>query len=301
MKNTVARARIKLVSSMCIFGTIGLLRRALPVPSGFLAMLRGLLGSLSLLLWVLLRGGRLSREAVHANLPRLLLSGVLMGFNWILLFEAYRYTTIAVATLCYYMAPLFTLAAAPLVLKERLTLRKALCLTVALLGMVSVSGVARAGFSGTAEWRGAALALAAAVLYATIVLMNKQMRGIGAYDRTIVQLGVAGAVLIPYVAFAEKSLAAVVFTPAVIAFLLVAGLIHTGLAYALYFSSVDFLPAHTLALMSYLDPVVAVLLSALVFREPMTFSEILGAVLILCSAIIAELPAHPQHSEEGSL
>ena len=300
MKNDTARARLALIASMCIFGTIGLLRRALPVPSGFLAMLRGLLGSLSLLLWVLLRGGRLSREAIRANLRRLLLSGVLMGFNWILLFEAYRFTTVATATLCYYMAPIFTLAAAPLVLKERLTPRKALCLAASLLGMVFVSGVARAGFSGAAEWRGVALALASAVLYASIVLMNKQLRGIGAYDRTIVQIGVAGAVLIPYVALTE-GLASVTFTPTVTALLLVTGLIHTGLAYALYFSSVDFLPAHSLALMSYLDPVVAVLLSALVLREPMTFYDILGAVLILCAAIAAELPEHPKHSEEEPL
>ena len=300
MKNGTARARLALVASMCIFGTIGLLRRALPVPSGFLAMLRGLLGSLSLLLWVLLRGGRLSREAIRANLWRLMLSGILNGFNWILMFEAYRHTTIATATLCYYMAPVFTLAAAPIVLKEHLTLRKALCLAAALLGMVFVSGVARTGFSGAAEWRGAALALAAAVLYAVVVLMNKQMRGIGAYDRTIVQIGVAGAVLSPYVALTE-GLASVAFTPAVVVILLVAGLIQTGLAYALYFSSVDFLPAHSLALMSYLDPVVAVLLSALVLREPMTPYDILGAVLILCAAIVAELPEHPKHSEEEAL
>lgn len=301
MKNDTVRARLALVSSMCIFGTIGLLRRALPVPSGFLAMLRGLLGSLSLLLWVLLRGGRLSREAILANLRRLLLSGILMGFNWILLFEAYRYTTIATATLCYYMAPVFTLAAAPILLKERLTRRKTLCLAAALLGMVLVSGAAHAGFSGVSEWRGVALALSSAVLYAAIVLMNKQMRGVGAYDRTIVQLGAAGAVLIPYAALAEKSLAAVVFTPVVTVLLLVAGLIHTGLAYALYFSSVDFLPAHSLALMSYLDPVVAVLLSAFVLREPMTFYEIIGAALILCAAVIAELPERPKHSEEEPL
>lgn len=300
MKNDTARARFALIASMSIFGTIGLLRRALPVPSGFLAMLRGLLGSLSLLLWMLLRGGRPSRGTIRANLRPLLLSGILMGFNWILMFEAYRYTTIAVATLCYYMAPVFTLAAAPIVLKERLTPRKALCLAAALLGMVFVSGVARTGFSGAAEWRGTALALAAAVLYAAIVLMNKRMRGVGAYDRTIMQLGAAGAVLIPYVALTE-SLTAVSFTPAVIVLLLVAGLVHTGLAYALYFSSVDILPAHSLALMSYLDPVVAVLLSAAVLREPMTFYDILGAVLILSAAIIAELSEHPQQSEEECL
>lgn len=297
MKSEVTRARLALIASMCIFGTIGLLRRSLPVPSGFLAMLRGLLGALSLLALVHLRGGRLSGAAIRANLPRLLLSGILMGINWILLFEAYRFTTIAAATLCYYMAPAFTLAAAPLVLREKLTLRKLLCLAVALAGMIFVSGVTRAGFSGASEVRGVALALSAAVLYASIVLMNKKLHGIGALDRTIMQLGVAGLVLIPYVALTED-LSAVAFTPSVVALLLVAGLVHTGLSYALYFSSVDYLPAHTLALLSYLDPLVAVVLSAAVLREPMTLYDILGAALILCAAVAAELPEHSPHKEE---
>lgn len=300
MKNDVSRARLALIASMCIFGTIGLLRRALPVPSGFLAMLRGLLGAAALLLYIRLRGGRLSRKSIRLNLRILLLSGVLLGVNWILLFEAYRFTTIATATLCYYMAPAFTLAAAPLYLRERLTPRKAVCLAVALAGMVFVSGVTRAGFSGAAELRGVALALGAAALYASVVLMNKKLHGIGPLDRTVVQIGVAGAVLIPYVALTED-LSGVAFTPTVVVLLLVAGLVHTGLSYALYFGSVDYLPAHTLALLSYLDPVVAVVLSAVLLREPMTTYDILGAALILCAAIVAELPEHTHPTEEENI
>ncbi len=300
MKNETARARLSLIASMSIFGTIGLLRRALPVPSGFLAMLRGLLGALALLLYVYLRGERLSLAAIRANLVRLLISGTMIGFGWILLFEAYRYTTVATATLCYYMTPVFTLAAAPFVLRERLTPRKLCCLAAALLGMVFVSGVTRAGFSGTSEWRGVLLALGSAVLYAGVVLINKRIHDIRPYDRTIVQIGTAGAVLIPYVLLTEH-IAPGAFTPRIVILLLVAGLIHTGFAYALYFSSVDALPAHTLALLSYLDPVVAVFLSALVLREHMTALDIFGAVLILCAAIIAELPEHPYSTEEEPL
>lgn len=277
---------------MCIFGTIGILRRSLPVPSGFLAMLRGLLGTLSLLLLVRLRGEKLDRSAIRANLWRLCISGALIGVNWILMFEAYRYTTVAVATLCYYMAPIFTLLGAPFVLHERLTPRKGGCVLAALLGMALVSGVLHSGFSlAASEWRGVALALAAAVIYAAVVLINKRVHDVGAYDKTIVQIGVAGAVLIPYVALTED-LSAVSFTPRVIALLLVAGIIHTGCAYALYFSSMDALPAHSLALFSYLDPVIAVALSALLLHEPMTAVEAFGALLILGAAILAELPEH---------
>ena len=287
MKNEVTRARLSLIASMCIFGTIGLVRRYLPVPSGFLAMARGLLGALFLLALVHLRGNRLDRDAIRPMLSRLLLSGAMIGFNWILLFEAYRYTTVAIATLCYYMAPVFILIAVPFVLRERLTLRKALCVLAALLGMALVSGVS--GSAGAADWRGILCGLGAAVLYACVVIVNKFIRYVPAYDKTIVQIGTAGAVLIPYVIVVE-GFSEVHFTPTVVLMLLLTGLVHTGCAYALYFGSIDALSAQTLALLSYLDPVIAILLSALVLRERMTGAQAIGAILILCAAVVAVLP-----------
>ena len=300
MKNEVVRARLSLIGSMCIFGTIGILRRFLPVPSGFLAMFRGVFGTLFLLLLVRLRGGRLSRAAIRANAWRLCISGALIGINWILMFEAYRYTTVATATLCYYMAPVFTLIAAPVFLHERLTLRKFVCVAAALFGMALVSGMSHAGFTGGAEWRGILCALAAALIYAAVVLLNKRVHNIGAYDKTIVQLGTAGAVLIPYVLLTGE-LHQVTLTPLIAVLLLVAGLIHTGCAYSLYFSSMEALPAHTLALVSYLDPVIAVTLSALLLREPMSAEQVCGALLILCAAIVAELPEHKHPIKEEAV
>lgn len=292
-----SRARLALIGSMCIWGTIGLVRRFLPVPSGFLAMTRGLMGAAFLLLLIRLRGNRLSGATVRANLRKLILSGAMIGFNWILLFEAYRFTTVAVAELCYYMAPVFILIAAPFVLRERLTTRKLLCVAAALVGMALVSELHKSGFAGASDWRGILFGLGAAVLYAAVVLLNKRIRGIDALDKTVVQLGAGGLVLIPYVLLTED-LSAVTFTPRVVLLLLVAGLVHTGVAYALYFSSMDALSAHTLALLSYLDPVLAILFSALVLREPMSLIQALGAALILCAAIAAELPDKTSNSVE---
>lgn len=281
------RSRAALLAATCIFGTIGVVRHYLPVPSGFLAMARGLLGAAFLLLLLRVRGRTLSGQAVRGELWKLLLSGAMIGVNWILLFESYRYTTVAVATLCYYMAPVFILLAAPFLLRERLTLRKLVCVAVALLGMALVSGVT--GVSDPPDWRGVLCGLAAAVLYAGVVLVNKYIHGVPAFDKTIVQVGTAGVLLVPYVILTED-LSAIAFTPRTVALLLTAGLLNTGVAYALYFGSIDALPAHTLALVSYLDPVVALLLSVLLLREPMTAATALGAVLILCAAAAAELP-----------
>ncbi len=289
MNAAVTRARLSLIAAMCIWGTIGLVRRFLPVSSGFLAMSRGLMGAAFLLLLIRLRGNRLSAASVRANGALLALSGAMIGFNWILLFEAYRYTTVAIAELCYYMAPVFILIAAPFVLRERLTLRKLLCVAAALVGMALVSELTKTGFAGVGDGRGILFGLSAAALYACVVLLNKRIHGIDALDKTVVQIACAGLVLIPYVLLTED-LSAMTLTPLSVALLLMVGLVHTGLAYALYFGSMEVLPAHTLALLGYLDPVLAILFSALLLREPMSLMQALGAVLILCAAIVAELP-----------
>ena len=281
-------ATFKLTLSMVIFGTIGIFRRYIPLPSSLVAMTRGLIGMLFLLLVMVLRKRGMNRAAVRRKFAMLCLSGAAIGVNWILLFEAYNYTSVATATLCYYLAPMFVILASPLVLREKLTLRKLACVSAALLGMVFVSGVLEA--SGGAGLKGVLLGLGAAVLYASVVLMNKQLGDVPAYDRTIVQLGSSAAVLLPYVLLVEE-VSIEAFTPGVIALLLVVGIVHTGIAYALYFGSLMQLKAQTAAILSYIDPVVAVLLSALVLRENMSLLSGLGAILVLGAAVVSELPS----------
>ena len=282
-------ATFKLTLSMVIFGTIGIFRRDIPLPSSLVAMTRGLIGMLFLLLVMVLRKRGMNRAAVRRKLGMLCLSGAAIGVNWILLFEAYNYTSVATATLCYYLAPMFVILASPLVMGERLTAKKLICVLAALLGMVFVSGVLESG-GGSSDLKGVLLGLGAAVLYASVVLMNKQLGDVPAYDRTIVQLGSSAAVLLPYVLLTED-MGALTFTPNTIGLLLVVGIVHTGIAYALYFGSLMQLKAQTAAILSYIDPVVAVLLSALVLREHMSLLSGLGAVLVLGAAVVSELPS----------
>ena len=282
-------ATFKLTLSMVIFGTIGVFRRYIPLPSSLVAMTRGLTGMLFLLLVMVLRKCGMNRTAVRRKLGLLCLSGAAIGVNWILLFEAYNYTSVATATLCYYLAPMFVILASPLVVGERLTAKKLICVLTALLGMVFVSGVLESG-GGSSDLKGVLLGLGAAVLYASVVLMNKQLGDVPAYDRTIVQLGSSAAVLLPYVLLTED-LGTLSFTPGTIGLLLVVGVVHTGIAYALYFGSLMQLKAQTAAILSYIDPVVAVLLSALVLREHMSLLSGLGAVLVLGAAVVSELPS----------
>ncbi len=279
------KARVKVISSMLIYGSIGLFVRYIPLPSAVIAMVRGFIGAPFVLLVMLLAGKGKELKSTRERLLPLCLSGMVMGFNWILLFEAYRYTSVAAATLCYYMAPIFIVAASPFLFKEKLGKRKIICIAVALLGMVLVSGSG----TETGSVKGVIFALGAALLYATVVSINKLCGNVSAYARTFVQLASAAVVLLPY-NLLTGNLNGINPGLAGGLVLLIVGIIHTGFAYYLYFGSVDALSAQSLAILSYIDPVTAVLLSALILREPLTLPIIFGAVLILGSALISELP-----------
>lgn len=281
------KSRWKLIAAMSIFGTIGIIRKYIPYPSSFVALVRGVIGTAFLLFVVLLSKQKLDKPAIRKNVLLLLLSGSAIGFNWIFLFEAYNYTSVATATLCYYLAPILVILASPMVLKEKMTGKKALCAAVALMGMVLVSGVTETGFGGMAEFKGILFGLAAAVLYASVILMNQKIIGIGAYDKTIAQLGVASIVLLPYVLLTED-VAAMQFTAVPVVLLMVAGVVHTGIAYWLYFGSMGSLKAQTVALYSYIDPILAIVLSMLVLKEPMSMAAAIGAVMILGAAYVSE-------------
>ena len=269
---------------MAIFGTVGIFVRSIPLPSATVAFFRGALGLAFLLLVMTLTGKKPDLGSVRRNLPVLLLSGAAIGGNWILLFESYRYTTVATATICYYLAPVFLVLASPL-LGERLTGRKLLLSGTALLGMVFVSGVLEGGVSGG---RGIALAVGAAVLYASVMFLNKKLGSITAYDKTAVQLGTASAVILPYCLLSRGfDMAGMTATGWLL--LAVVGIVHTGFAYWLYFGSMGQLPSQTVAIFSYLDPVLAILLSALLLREPLGWQGVVGAVLILGSALCSEI------------
>lgn len=287
-RNAVNTARLAIIVSMLIFGTIGIFVRHVPMPSSVIALVRGVVGTLFLLVFSRLRKTPVDWAGVRKSLGLLILSGAFIGFNWILLFEAYRYTTVATATLCYYLAPVFVILASPVLFREKLTLRKGICVVVALVGMAFVSGVTETGIAGSGELLGILFGVGAAVLYALVVLMNKKLTGVPAFDRTIVQLGAAALALAPYVLVSEWG-TAMDWSGPVIPLLLVMGIVHTGFAYALYFGGIKELPAQTSALLSYIDPVSAIILSAMFLGEELTASGVIGAVLVLGATLLSEL------------
>ena len=288
-KRTGGRELMMLVASMVIFGTIGIARRSIDLPSEVLAAARGILGGTFLCLYLKVRGLRFQWESItKRNMLMLLLTGAMIGVNWILLFEAYNYTSVAVATLCYYMQPVIVLLVSPVVLKEKLTTWKVCCILTAIVGMILVSGVTGNGSTANGSPKGVVLGLGAAALYASVVILNKKIQGVPIYEKTIIQLYAASVLMLPYL-YLHGTLHAYPLAVSGAVMVLVTGIVHTGIAYAIYFGAVEKLPAQTSALFSYIDPVTAVLLSALLLREPVGIAGWIGTVLIIGSAILSEL------------
>ena len=284
MKN---KALLSLVASMLIFGTIGILRKYIPLSSGLIAFSRGIIGFIFLWVMLLIKKEPFSFKKLGKKAAVLFVSGAAMGLNWVLLFEAYNHTTVATATLCYYMAPVFVILASPFIFGEKLGLKKVFCVLCAVLGMFFVSGIFESGFGGAAELKGVLFGISAAVLYATVVILNKKTAEVPSFEKTLVQLGSAAITILPYILLTED-FSEIETKPLSLALLIIAGIVHTGIAYALYFGSIGKLPAQTTAIFSYIDPVSAIFLSAVFLDEKLSFYGITGAVLILGSAFLNE-------------
>ena len=279
--------RLQLIISMLIFGTIGALSRVIDMPSSIICFGRALFGALVILILIPMRNGRFDTEAIRRNAGWLLLSSTFMCFNWICQFEAYKYTTIAAGTLCYYMQPVFYILAAAIVLKEKLSPRKVICVLIAFCGMIFVSGVLQTGFH-ISELKGVIFAVTGGFFYAMVVLINKYMKDISPVDTTLAQLVLVTIIMLPYSgvtgAFGEARV-----TAAGIICLLILGILHTGIGYIIYFDAVNKLPAQTVGILSYIDPVEAVMLSAFLLKEPVTVYTLIGAVMILGATAVSEI------------
>ena len=284
--NQQTAARLKLIVVMLLFGTIGIFVRTISMPSSIIALVRGIIGSIFLLLVVFARRTGIDMSAVKRNWWKLLLSGGCIGVNWILLFEAYRFTTVATATLCYYLQPVIVVLGSALVLKEKLSIRKLLCVLVAILGMIPVSGVLES-IPTAGEVTGILLATGAALLYGINILTNKTMQGLSPFDMTIFCMITATLTLLPYTLLTEDW-SAIVWEPQSLLLLLVVGIIHTGVAYALYYSALEKMKAQEVAIYGYIDPICAILLSALLLSEPLPVGIVIGAVMILGATYISE-------------
>lgn len=284
--SAAGRARLAMIVSASVFGTLGLFVRRIEVTSAELALYRAVLAAVFILLFFLIRRERPRLREIRGALWLLLLSGAAMGFDWMLLFEAYKYTSISLATLSYYVAPVIVTALCPLLFHERMTRAQVICFLMSTLGVALIIGSGGLQGGGS-DLRGIVCAVGAAVFYAAVILLNKYIRGVTGLERTFVQLLAAVVVLAPYVGLTSG------FHPEVLSAtgwvnLLIVGFVHTGVTYCIYFAAIRALPGQESSLLSYLDPIVSVLISVLLLGEPLAPIQIAGMVLFLGFAVANE-------------
>ena len=284
------RYLIQFIIAMVAFGTIGIFRRYISLDSGFIAMTRGIVGAIFIFIFLAVRKTPFSFSHFHGKAWIVMIIGAVMGFNWVTLFEAYNYTSVSTATLCYYMEPIFLIIISPILFREKITWKKLLCVLVAFAGMILVSGVLTAPV-GKSDIRGILFGLLSGLLYSIVVSGARLITDVDSYEKTALQLLAAGVVMIPYLlikgAFADPALLSA-FTPTTVIMLAIVCIVHTGIMYLLYFESINHIRMSQVAILSYIDPVVAIILSQVILHENMGWQGAVGAVLILGAAFVSE-------------
>lgn len=282
------KGKLRMITAMLIFGSIGIFVKNINLSSLEIAFLRALMGSLFLIGTGFILRQEVSSKFIRKNLLLLILSGGAIGLNWLCLFEAYKYTTVSIATFSYYFVSIFVLILSPIILKEKLTTTKVVCILGAMLGLFLIlngNGSTTTGYDN--HVKGIIYGLFGAALYAGVILMNKFLKDLSGYETTLIQLIVAALVLLPRILY-QGSLKLTNIDMRSWIFILILGLVHTGFAYLLYFSAIKELKGQSIAILSYIDPIFAVVFSTLFLGETMTFTQAIGGILILGSTFLSE-------------
>ena len=279
-------SKLKIIISMIAFGTISIFVKGITLPSSEIAFYRAIIALLVLSIFMIFNREYFQIESLKNNWFKLFISGLAIGFNWIFLFEAYNYTSVAVATLCYYFAPIVVVVASSIIFKEKLSLKQILCFLGSTTGLIFIISYS----TGTekSDVKGILFGLGAALLYSTVILLNKSMKDINGISRTVFQFVAAVMTLMPYVGITSGFNIYSLSNLGLIN-LFILGAFHTGIVYVLYFSSISKLKGQEVAIFSYLDPLVAVLISILWFGETITSIQLIGGLLILLFTFINEI------------
>lgn len=279
------RAQIKLLSAMALWGTMSLFVKNIEMASSTLALTRAVIAVITLYILRCCLHQKIDRQACRKDWVGLLISGAALGLNWTMLFSAYNYVSVSVATLCYYFAPTLIILFCAIFFHEKMTQKQWLCFLISTLGLILIINV---NSSGNDMLKGIFFGLCAAIFYAVIMLANKTIHHVGGIDRTLIQLMISILFLFPY-CFMTSSLTFTSLSLHSIINILILGIVYTAFAYTLFFSAISELPGQKAAIMTYIDPLVAVLTSALILHETILPMQILGGILVIGSAIISEI------------
>lgn len=267
------------IFSLLIFGANGIISSYIDLTSAEIVCMRTLVGGAALLLVLIASRTRVSGAALRREAPKLLAAGICLGVNWALLFEAYKLMSVSMATLTYYLAPVFVLLLSPVLLHEKQGARAYAGMAAAAAGLVLAVGVGDSGITA----RGLITGLGSAAFYAALIIFNKKIDGVSGLPLTVVEIVIAACVMTPYVLLTGGRIGFPA-DAAGIAALLFLCLVNSALACFMYFTSMNRLPARAVALFGYVDPVSALIFSAIFLDERLSAVQIIGAALVFAGA-----------------
>ena len=291
-KSKISQAYSKYLLALLLFGFNGIVAHYILLNSYEIVFLRTLIGSIFLGVVFFCSKGKLKKIANKKHFAYLIFSGIAMGMSWMFLYEAYSQVGVSVATLAYYCGPVIVILLSPLVFHERLTIKKILGFVLVLLGMYFVNGNAlqQNGFS----W-GLLCGILAAILYAAMVIFNKKALSITGLENAMLQLIFSFLTVMVFVLFKQGLVIPALFENIIP--ILILGIVNTGIGCYLYFSSIQKLPAASVAICGYLEPVSALVFAGMFLQERLTVMQIIGAALIICGAAFGEISAYKKGNE----
>lgn len=284
----IDKNKLKIILAMLIWGTVGVFIKNIALNSIEIAFYRSIIGAIFIIILSIAQKEKWDKEDLREDLKILIPSGAALGAGWVLLFQGYKNTSISIATLSYYIAPVFIVILSTIVLKEKITLKKILCIIVAIIGLLLVLDIKSIENIGdNNHLLGISYSVMAAVFYAIVVILNKFIRKLSGFKVTIVQLLVSTIILLP-LTIMNSTRSLISLDALSLGLLLFVGIVHTGIAYLLYFSSVKEIEGQSIAILSYMDPIFALLIAGLFLGEKMSIIQLFGGILILGSAYISE-------------
>lgn len=277
--NDTVRGTVEMSAAMAILGTIGWFVVMSGQPIMDVVFWRCAFGALTLL--VICAGLGLLRNSLSLHIISFAaLGGVAIVVNWLLLFSAFSRASISIATAVYNTQPFMLVGFGALFFAERLTLTKLTWLAIAFAGMVLIVQAAPdAGDVGTDYFTGIVMALGAAFFWAVAAIVTKKLRGTPPHLIALIQVCVGVVMLAPFANLSQ--LPADAWSWVMLATL---GIVHTGLMYILMYGAIQKLPTHLQGSLSFIYPVVAILVDVVAFGHRLHLSQIVGATAILIAA-----------------
>lgn len=271
---------LNLAVAMAIAGTVGAFVTEAGVDPVTTVFWRCMFGAVFLGAWCLLRGYLPDPALSWGRLARAALCGVCMVLSWTAFFAGFAKTSIAVMTIVYHIQPFFVVLIGVLFLKERITADQVAWMLAAFLGVVLASGLVVSDNPVTTTWMiGIAMALGGAFLYAVVTILAKGLGEQRPEVTVLVQTAVGVVMLAPFANFSSH------IPPSSWGWLVGIGVLHTGIAYVMMFSSYPRLTTPVIGVLTFVYPVVAIIIDWAVYDHPIGIAQGLGMVLIAVATL----------------